>query len=91
MTSKNSPDPKGYWKANLRAVFLLLAVWFFAGCVLSILVVEPLNAFHVGGFPVGFWFAQQGAIYVFILLILIYAKWMDKIDQRFDVQKEQKP
>ena len=91
MTSKNSPDPKGYWKANLRAVFLLLAVWFFAGCVLSILAVEPLNAFRLGGFPLGFWFAQQGAIYVFILLILIYAKWMDKIDQSFGVQQEKEP
>ena len=63
----------------------LLAVWFVASYGLGILFVEPLNAIQVGGFPLGFWFAQQGSIYVFVVLILIYALKMDRLDRKHGV------
>jgi putative solute:sodium symporter small subunit len=62
----------------------LLVVWFIVPYGLGIAFVEPLNRFHLGGFPLGFWFAQQGAIYVFVVLIAIYAVAMDRIDRRFE-------
>jgi putative solute:sodium symporter small subunit len=61
---------------------ILLAVWAFVSFGLGIVLVEPLNRFHLGGFPLGFWFAQQGSIYVFVVLILVYAVWMDRVDRR---------
>ncbi len=78
-------DPKGYWRANLRAMAVLLAVWLFVAYGLGILWVEPLNRFRLGGFPLGFWFAQQGSIYAFVVLVAIYALWMDRLDRRFGV------
>jgi putative solute:sodium symporter small subunit len=74
-----------YWRANLRILLILLAVWFTVSFGLGILFVEPLNAFQLGGFPLGFWFSQQGAIYVFIVLIWVYARWMDRIDREHEV------
>ena len=70
-----------YWRANLRILGILLAVWFGVSFGLGILLVEPLNAIHVAGFPLGFWFAQQGSIYVFIALVWVYARLMDRIDR----------
>jgi len=64
----------------------LLAVWFVVSYLLGIVFVEPLNHFHLGGFPLGFWFAQQGSIYVFIILTLVYAVAMDRIDRRHGVE-----
>ena len=72
-----------YWRANLRVMSWLLAVWLFVSYGLGIVFVEPLNAVRIGGFPLGFWFAQQGSIYVFIVLILVYALWMDRLDRRY--------
>lgn len=77
-----------YWKANLRLVASLLVVWFAVGCGLGIFAVEWLNRFQIGGFPLGFWMAQQGAIYIFIVLILIYAVLMDRLDRRYDADGE---
>ncbi|MBW2242321.1 MAG: DUF4212 domain-containing protein [Deltaproteobacteria bacterium] len=78
-------DPKGYWRANLRLMAVLLVVWFFVSYGLGILLVEPLNQFMLGGFPLGFWFAQQGSIYAFVVLIAIYAFAMDRLDRRYGV------
>jgi len=64
----------------------LLVVWFVSSYGLGILFVEPLNRFSIGGFPLGFWFAQQGSIYVFIILILIYVLRMDRIDRDHGVE-----
>jgi len=74
-----------YWRENLRVMAILLTIWFVVSYGLGILFVEPLNRIHIGGFPLGFWFAQQGAIYVFVVLIFVYARWMDRIDARFGV------
>jgi putative solute:sodium symporter small subunit len=84
--AKKDADPRGYWRANLRLMSALLLVWFVVSYGLGILLVEPLNAFHLWGFPLGFWFAQQGSIYVFVVLILIYALAMDRLDRRHGVE-----
>jgi putative solute:sodium symporter small subunit len=78
-----SGDRRRYWRENLRMLAALLVVWFAVSFGCGILLVEPLNQFSVGGFPLGFWFAQQGSIYVFIVLILVYALWMDRLDRRY--------
>jgi putative solute:sodium symporter small subunit len=80
MDSERSPGR--YWQQNLRLVALLLVVWFAVSFGLGILFVEPLNAVRLGGFPLGFWFSQQGSIYVFIALILVYAVRMDRLDEQ---------
>ncbi len=81
MDSERSPGR--YWQQNLRLVALLLVVWFAVSFGLGILFVEPLNAVRLGGFPLGFWFSQQGSIYVFIALILVYAVRMDRLDEQY--------
>jgi putative solute:sodium symporter small subunit len=77
-----------YWKKNLRTLFVLLVVWFVVSFGFGIILVEPLNRFHLGGYPLGFWFAQQGAIYSFIALIFIYVWRMNKLDREFDVHED---
>lgn len=80
-----------YWRFNLRLVGALLAVWFLVSYGFGILLVEPLNAIHMGGFPLGFWFAQQGSILVFIVLIFVYCRTMDRIDASFTDEDEGAP
>ena len=83
MSDETPPNNNGdYWRANLRIVGILMIIWFVVSYVLGILLVEQLNNYHLGGFPLGFWFAQQGAIYVFIVLILVYAILLDRLDAR---------
>ena len=82
----NHPDPQGYWRANLRLLVGLLAVWFVVSFVLGILLVEPLNVMRLGGFPLGFWFAHQGSIYTFIVLIWVYARRADALAKRYGVE-----
>ncbi len=75
---------QAYWRANLRLIAALLAVWATVSFGFSILGVERLNALRIGRLPLGFWFGQQGAIYVFVVLIFVYAWCMDRIDRRFE-------
>lgn len=77
-----------YWKANLRLLTYCLIVWFVVSYGLGIILVEPLNAIHIGGYPLGFWFAQQGSIYTFVGLIFFYAWKMGKLDRQFDVHED---
>lgn len=70
-----------YWRANLRVVSVLLAIWFVAGYVLSIFLIEPLNQVKIGELGLGFWMAQQGSIYVFVIIVAVYALWMDRLDR----------
>ncbi len=84
-----SAQAVGYWKANRRLQLTLLAIWAIFGFGISILLAEPLNEIVIGGFPVGFWFAQQGSIVVFVILIFIYAITMDRIDHEYGVQQEE--
>ncbi|MDX1594864.1 MAG: DUF4212 domain-containing protein [Gammaproteobacteria bacterium] len=77
-----------YWSANLKLVGTLLVVWFVASYLFGIILVEPLNAIKIGGYPLGFWFAQQGSIYTFLILIVVYAKGMAKLDREFGVEED---
>lgn len=79
-----------YWKRNLQLVAALLGVWFLVSYGFGILFAPFLNRFHLGGFPLGFWFAQQGAILVFLVLLFLYAKQMEKLDQKFTATKNKK-
>lgn len=79
---------KAYWQKNLRYVSLLLFIWFLVSYGAGILFVEPLNTIRLGGFKLGFWFAQQGSIYVFIVLIFVYVYLMNKLDREFDVDEK---
>jgi putative solute:sodium symporter small subunit len=73
-----------YWKANIRLVLSLLSVWFFISFGCGILFVDALDTIRFGGFKLGFWIAQQGSILVFVALILIYIRAMDKLDSKYD-------
>ncbi len=76
-----------YWKANQRYMVILLTIWALVSYVFGIFFVNEMNAFYLGGFPLGFWFAQQGSIYVFVLIILAYFLLMDRLDKKFDVHE----
>lgn len=77
-----------YWRANLRLLAGCMLVWFAVSYGCGILFVDQLNAITIGGFPLGFWFAQQGSIYVFVVLIFFYAWRMNRIDRRYDVHED---
>jgi putative solute:sodium symporter small subunit len=74
------PRANGYWRTVIRFTLILLAVWALVSLVAAILLVEPMNQFHIGRLPAGFWMAQQGSIVVFVALIFIYARRMDRLD-----------
>ncbi len=76
-----------YWKKNLRVMLVLLSIWALVSYVCGILLVEQLNQVRLGGFPLGFWFAQQGSIYVFVVLIFVYCFYMKKLDREYDVHE----
>ena len=85
MTPENRSN---YWKANVSLVTVLLIIWFVVSYGLGILLVEPMNEYSIGGYPLGFWFAQQGSIYVFLVLIFIYAWRMNALDRKYDVHED---
>jgi putative solute:sodium symporter small subunit len=76
-----------YWKTNLKYLVILLIIWFTVSFGFGILLVDSLNKIQMGGFKLGFWFAQQGAIYVFVILIFVYIYLMNRLDQKFKNQK----
>ena len=76
-----------YWQANIRLVIGCLLVWFFVSFGCGILFVDQLNAFRLGGYQLGFWFAQQGSIYIFVALIFFYAWRMNQLDRKFNVEE----
>ncbi len=78
-----------YWSANLKLMAFCLAIWFLVSFVFGILLVDQLNAFKLGGYKLGFWFAQQGSIYVFLVLIFFYAFMMNRIDRKYGVHEDQ--
>ena len=84
----SSSKHRAYWQRNLRYLAILLSIWFFVSFGCGILFADQLNNIQIGGFKLGFWFAQQGAIYVFVALIFIYVKWMNKLDKEFGVEEE---
>ena len=82
---------RDYWRENLRIMAWLLAVWFLVSYGCGILFVDALNKISLGGFQFGFWMAQQGSIYVFVVLIFVYVRLMNKLDQKYGFDKEDEP
>ena len=76
-----------YWGKNLRLIGILLGIWGLVSFGFGVLFVNLLNNISIGGFPMGFWFAQQGSIYVFVVLIFVYCRLMNKMDKEYDVQE----
>jgi len=85
MSNKNLNE---YWQKNLKILAVLLLVWFLVSYGCGILFAEALNVYKIGGFPLGFWFAQQGSIYVFVILIFIYVWFMNRLDKEYDVDEK---
>jgi len=79
---------EAYWKATVGLIRNVLIVWFIVSYLLGIILAPALSGIKLGGYPLGFWFAQQGSMYIFIALIFIYAKMMGKIDEKFDVHED---
>lgn len=76
-----------YWRANIRYLVILLSIWFVVSYGCGILFAEALNTIQFGGFKLGFWFAQQGSIYVFVILIFVYVRLMNRLDKAHDVDE----
>ena len=81
-------DNKDYWKKNLTYLFSLLAIWFVVSYGAGSLFVDELNQIRIGGFKLGFWFAQQGSIYCFVAIIFIYVRLMNKLDIEYHVEED---
>ena len=78
-------DHKAYWKTNLKYLAILLSIWFVVSFGFGILLVDELNTIRIGGFKLGFWFAQQGSIYVFVILIFVYILLMNRLDRKYNL------
>ncbi|MEY3039568.1 MAG: DUF4212 domain-containing protein [Flavobacteriaceae bacterium] len=78
---------KKYWSYNLKYLLILLSIWFSVSFGAGILLVDELNKVRLGGFKLGFWFAQQGSIYVFVVLIFVYVWLMNRLDKKFNVDE----
>jgi len=83
--SKNLAEE--YWKKNLKYLLILLSIWFTVSFGFGIILIEELNQIKIGGFKLGFWFAQQGSIYVFVTLIFIYIYLMNRLDKKYHSKK----
>ncbi len=81
-------NAEAYWRANVSLICKLLVVWFVVPFFGGIIFVEQLNQFRLGGYPLGFWIAQQGSIYLFVVLIFYYAKKMSDLDDQFNAEGE---
>ncbi len=84
--SDKTANPQGYWKATIRLTLSLLAIWFLVSFGAGILFRDFLDQFKIGGAPLGFWFAQNGAIYVFVALIFIYCRKMAQYEKKFGIK-----
>lgn len=79
---------KKYWRHNLKYLFILLTLWFMVSYGFGILLVDELNSIRLWGFKLGFWFAQQGSIYVFVILIAVYVYLMNKLDKKYELNED---
>ncbi|MEX0703623.1 MAG: DUF4212 domain-containing protein [Planctomycetales bacterium] len=80
-------DPRGYWRANRNLIAVLLVIWGSVSLGCGVLFVEPLNAYRIGKLPLGFWIGQQGSIFLFVVLIFVYAFAMDRLDRKYGVKE----
>ncbi|MCA9291651.1 MAG: DUF4212 domain-containing protein [Phycisphaerales bacterium] len=85
---RTSSDRASYWRWNLFWLAILLSIWFLASLGCGVLWVDWLDRFRIGGFPLGFWFAQQGSILIFVALIFAYVWIMNRLDRRFGVDEQ---
>lgn len=86
--TNNKQHAKAYWKENIRYVVILLSIWFIVSYGCGILFKDALDSIALGGFKLGFWFAQQGAIYVFVILIFVYVRLMNNLDKKYGYDEE---
>jgi putative solute:sodium symporter small subunit len=91
MRPNDAPDRRRYWRTNLAYVGALLVIWFVVSYGCGILFVDALDQIRMGGFKLGFWFAQQGSIYVFVLLIFVYVALMNRLDRRYGLDERDVP
>ena len=85
--NKKSADTKGYWKATIQLILSLLAIWFVVSYGAGIIFRDILDNFSIGGAPLGFWIAQSGAIYVFLILIFYFCRKMSAIERKFGIKE----
>ena len=88
MSMSKEEAARGYWRENLKLMLTLLVVWFVVSFGAGVLLVDQLNAIQFFGFPLGFWFAQQGSIYAFVVLIFVYVWKMNQLDRKYDFHEE---
>lgn len=88
MSFKSQEDAKAYWAENVRLMVILMIIWGIVSYGCGILFVDALNSIQLGGYKLGFWFAQQGSIYVFVALTFFYAKKMGDLDRKYDVHDD---
>lgn len=79
---------KEYWRKNLVIIVIHLVIWALVSYVFGIILVKPLNAIHLGGFPLGFWFANQGSEVIFVIMIFVYCAFLNRLDKQFDVHEK---
>lgn len=84
----DKPANSEYWKKNLKYLAFLLSIWFTVSYGFGIILVDVLDKVRIGGFKLGFWFAQQGSIYVFVILIFVYVRLMTALDKKYDVEED---
>ncbi len=87
MSDQEKDMAQAYWNANIKLISILLGIWALVSYVFGILLAPALNSIFIGSLPVGFWFAHQGSMFTFIILIFVYSFLMDKIDQQYDVHE----
>ncbi|WP_422080717.1 DUF4212 domain-containing protein [Ulvibacterium sp.] len=80
---ENQKRASSYWKENVKYLFILLSIWFLVSYGAGILFKDVLDNIQIGGFKLGFWFAQQGSIYIFVILIFVYVRLMNKLDKKY--------
>ena len=85
MADNNLEKRQAYWRANVRLMMVLLSIWFVISYLCGIVFVEELNTIRLGGYKLGFWFAQQGSMYGFVAIVFIYARRMAALDRKFEV------
>lgn len=88
MSFEDRAKAKAYWRENIRLLLSLLLIWFVVSFGFGILWVDELNAIRLGGFKLGFWFSQQGAIYSFVVLIFVYVVKMNRLDRKYNVRED---
>lgn len=84
-TEKDSPD---YWQENIKILTVLMSIWFVVSFLLGIVFVDQLDNIRFAGFKLGFWISQQGAIFIYVLLVYLYLKAMDKLDKKYKLNDE---